>query len=123
MIFLAVLNKSTSLEIPVSACRRSLSPTVRRVKKSRQAWDIMDMKAQIARIMELLERPQPRLRTHPQTCLRATVLPPDPPWGNRVCRRNERCALMRTRFLLRPRGGSPPLRQRWRLRQSLGSSL
>ncbi|MBN3285218.1 PI4KB kinase, partial [Polyodon spathula] len=107
-----------------SVSTRSCSPLppARQVKKSRQARVIMDMKTQISRIMELLERQQaplapaagPRVAPpSPSAPTRVAIPPPDLPWENRTSGSTRRFVPTRTCSLSLPRGGSPLFQQRW----------
>ncbi|MGH0120122.1 UNVERIFIED_CONTAM: hypothetical protein FKN15_063343 [Acipenser sinensis] len=65
------------LSLPNVQRNRSPSPAVKQVKRSKQARDIMDLKAQMAQVLELLSnRPQQRTLSRPHCSLRHHIPPP-----------------------------------------------
>ncbi|MGH0117271.1 UNVERIFIED_CONTAM: hypothetical protein FKN15_032238 [Acipenser sinensis] len=62
---------------------RSLSPQARRVKRSKQARDIMDLKAQMAQVLELLAKQTPAAPASVQAPLHSQLPSPPHPDGKK----------------------------------------
>ncbi|MGH0119139.1 UNVERIFIED_CONTAM: hypothetical protein FKN15_052968 [Acipenser sinensis] len=77
------LSQDTLLGIPdaQAAHSHSPSPQARRVKRSQQAGDIMDLKAQVGQVLELLAKQTPATQAPVQAPLQHQLLYPPSPRG------------------------------------------